>query len=335
VVFIAAVVLALVSGSCDSETSEKPIAQAPPTLLESLKVDPAGRAVVAKVNGTPVYGDCVKRQAEAHHLTREEALGECIDFELLAQAANQPQYIELPEVQEEGKQELVRAFIESEYPIRTAADIPESMIREYWDFVSPRRYNRPELRDIVFCRIPMPRGTAADSEESKKAGKFLTSIYQKLEKEEPIAKAELFTACYGDPESKERPYELAGIENLELKTFTPTPRSRYQEAFKTHIFDLKATQGSILPPLFTEHGWDLIVLTMVAPELSSTFEEAEEEMRKALFEEPVYADRRDALFESWFAPLAARHKVTRSFDNLPPAGPTLTTAAPPPSGAQP
>src|SRR5439155_20343050 len=42
---------------------------------------------VATVNGKPVWGSCVTAQA-AHATSKQDALKQCIDFELLAQEAN-------------------------------------------------------------------------------------------------------------------------------------------------------------------------------------------------------------------------------------------------------
>jgi len=46
-----------------------------------------GDAVVATVGGRPVWASCVAAQAARGTRTRRAALGECVDFELLAQAA--------------------------------------------------------------------------------------------------------------------------------------------------------------------------------------------------------------------------------------------------------
>jgi hypothetical protein len=47
----------------------------------------ADDVVVALAAGRPVYGSCVAAQAERGHLSRDAALRECIDFELMAQEA--------------------------------------------------------------------------------------------------------------------------------------------------------------------------------------------------------------------------------------------------------
>lgn len=324
----------IAASACDSETSRPASPRATSVLLDSLDVEPAGRSVVAEVNGVPVYADCVKRQAEAHQRTREEALQECIDFELLAQAAHQPRYLELPEVQEVGKQELVRNFIASRYPVRGPADIPMPLVRELWERISPRRYNRPELRDIVFCRIAPVKGEDAD-EQSQKAARFLRRIYDQFKTRKNIKSHELFGACYGDrdPESTApRPYEQAGVQGLELMTFSPTPRSRYQEAFRVPVFDLVKEAGTLTAPLQNEYGWDLILITRILPELKTEFADAEAEVRKALFEQPVYEDRRQLLFKGWYSPMEKRHKVARSYDNLPTGGPALSVGPTPPPG---
>ena len=323
--------------ACDFGTTEPAAPHEPRLLLHELVVAPAGRPVVAEVNGVPVYADCVKRQAEAHQLPHQEALGECIDFELLAQAADQPQYLGLVEVQEEGKQELVRKFIQAEYPVRTPADLPMALVRELWKQVSPRRYNRPELRDMVFCRMSLDENPGAQSEQSKQAEHFLRAIYDQLKSQKHLKKNDLFAACFGDPDPEStlpRPWKEAGVPEPKLRTFSPSPRSRYQEAFRATIFDGPEKAGMVTPPLLTEHGWDLILITLVLPEIQTDFAEAEAELRKALFEEPIYEERRQLLFERWYSPFEKRHQISRSYDKLPAAGPALSLQ-PSPRGAPP
>ena len=77
--------LALCAAACGSSSPPAQPAGPPAQLVAA----PAGASdgVVAHVNGRPVYGSCVSAQAAAHKLDAKGALRECIDFELLAQAA--------------------------------------------------------------------------------------------------------------------------------------------------------------------------------------------------------------------------------------------------------
>ncbi|HWU88103.1 MAG TPA: hypothetical protein VN253_12540, partial [Kofleriaceae bacterium] len=70
---------------------------------------PEGRedAAVASVNGRPVWGSCVAHQAARGAASREAALAECIDFELLAQAAEARGLAADPEVGEAARRAMV------------------------------------------------------------------------------------------------------------------------------------------------------------------------------------------------------------------------------------
>ncbi len=326
---LACACLAALACSSQSGTSAPP--QQSKALLQRVAEDPADRLVVAEVNEVPIYADCVQTQASAHALTREDALQECIDFELLAQAADLPKYLQEEDVQEKSTRELVRTFLASEYSLQSPDDMPDSLVQELWKAVSPRRYNRPELRDIVFCRIPLPKGTSVSSPPSKKASAFLQGLYEDLKDRSDLKKDDLFGACYGNPgklEDEVRPYQKVGIEKLDLSTFTPTPRSRYQPAFQERIFDGPQKVGMVLRPLFSQYGWDLILLTQILPKLETDFASAEPELRKALFEEPAYEAQRAALFNEWYATLEKKHRITKNFDLLPAAGPLAISASP-------
>ncbi len=315
---MAAALLAL--SACSSGSSSAPASVRSRAPLENVEEDASGRVVVAKVNAVPIYADCVQRQAEANHLSRQEALDECINFELLAQAAYQPKYLHTVEVQEKASQELVRAFVDASFQGSGAEGIPDSYVQRLWSSISPRRYNRLELRDIVFCRVHVPTGTTADSEESVIASAFLTGLYKNLKSRKDLTKTDLFTACYGDPEAPDselRPFQKAGIAKMDLSTFHPLPRALYDRAFRARLFDGPEVAGMVTPPLFTQYGWDLILITEVLPAIATDFATAEPELRKALVEEPVYEAQRTQIFDDWYGPLEAKHTITRNFDLLP------------------
>jgi hypothetical protein len=329
----------LLLAACGSGASEAPENAKVRAPLENVVEDSSGRVVVAKVNAVPVYADCVQRQAQAHHLSRAEALDECINFELLAQAAHKPEYLLTPEVQEPATQELVRAYVAASFKGSRAEDIPDEIVQQLWKEVNRFRYNRPEARDIVFCRVEMPEGASVSSDEYQKARAFFTKLYNELKTRTDLTETDLFMACYGDPEAPEtelRPFQRAGIETLTLNTFNPQPRNRYDSAFREHLFDGPQAAGMVTPPLYTRFGWDLILLTEIFPAIATEFAEAEPELRKALAEEPVYEPQRAAIFNAWYAPLEAKHKVTRSFELLPtdtsPLVPFAPTDSTPPAG---
>lgn len=328
----------VVIAGCSSESAPKAMHTGARAPIDELIEDPAGREPVAKVNGVAIYGDCVQRQAEAHGLSKQAALGECIDFELLAQAADDPRYLLLPEVQEPATQEMVRSFLSQNYPYGSAATLPDKLVKALWKQVSPSRYNRPELRDIVFCRIALPEDASAQSEEAKRAEAYLRGVYKQLKGRKELASDDLFAACYGPidlPEGEARPYEAAGIESLTLNTFSPRPRAQYDAQFHATVFDGPQVAGMVLPPLLSRFGWDLILLTQIIPAIATDYSAAEPELRRALFEEPVYETQRAQTFTEWYKPLELKHQVTLHLDAIPMSSSTLPTEASPPQDTAP
>ena len=311
VITIACTLLLAATAGCGSD-SRPAKRQANPISLDSLEAHPKGRSTVATVNGTPIYADCVARQALAHQLSRHDALQECIDFELLAQAANQPHLLAHPDVQEEGKQELVRSFIDARYQIRGPSDIPADLVQRLWDKINVPRYNHPELRNIVLCHIPLDKNQGPQSREYKIGETFLRGLYNELKHKRDLVENDLFAACY------ER-YEAAGVHDMKLTTFSLNPREGYDEKYQKAVFDGPERAGMVTAPFLTEEGWQFILITVVSDKLVTTFAEAEAELRQALFEEPVYEPKRQSLFDAWYMPLEEGKRITRSYDKLPTA----------------
>ncbi len=299
--------LPLILSSC-GQTDETPPQRTHSILLSDISPAPRGRTQVAQVNGVPIFDDCVVRQAMSSELTAQEALQECIDFELLAQEAQS--FVKDREVQERGKQELVRAFVTNTYPITNADDIPPEIVRKLWDLPPIRkRYQHPELRNIVFCRIPPPEGDAI-TKLDQTGFTFLQYIYEKLKGRTDLKEEDLFGECYPH-------YKEAGIPELVLNTFHLYSRAQYAQQFREAVFEGPQLAGMVLPPLKTQYGWDLILLTDVRPELNRSFGDAEKELRDALFTKPIYESWRTTFFDQWARPMEAQHTVQRFPDRLP------------------
>ncbi len=285
----------------------------PRVSVDSLRARVGTRTKVASVNGMAIYDDCVRTQAAAHSLSASAALQECIDFELLAQAA-QPHLLDQG-VQRAGKQALVREFIRQRYPVKEPKDIPIDAVTKLWNIVSTRRkYQHPELRRIAFCRIPLPADEPIASEASLRSKIFLESIYNVLKSKDHLKKTDLWEQCY--PVYKDK-----GIEKLELLIAKTAPRNGYETEFRSAIFDGPQTAGMVLPPLHTKYGWDLILLTQVRKERDTSFAEATPSLQAVLFTNPVYEGWRSSIFAQWCTPFEKEHTISRYAQNIP--SPTL------------
>ncbi len=299
--------LSLSLSSCGQEDTAPP-QRTHSILLGDVSTMPQGRTEIAQVNGVPIFDDCVVRQAKSSGLSAREALQECVDFELLAQEATS--FVSNSEVQKRGKQELVRAFVTGTYPILSADDIPLEVVRKLWNLPSTRkRYQHPELRNIVFCRIPPPEGDAT-TKLDQTGFTFLQYIYEKLKGRTNLIEEDLFGECYPH-------YKDEGIPELVLNTFHLYPRQQYAQQFRAPIFDGPQLSGMVLPPVKTSYGWDLILLTDVRPELNRSFADAEKELRDVLFAEPIYESWRNTFFDDWASPFEAKHDVQRFVERIP------------------
>ena len=314
-------------GACSSSATD--VAQRDPRTwqLQELQPDTPDDVVVARVNERPIFASCVSTQSQAHQIEKKQALQECIDFELLAQAADDAGTLHHPEVQAAGKRELVRSFVRARYEIRSPADLPESLVKQLWDQSNVPRYNHPELRNIVFCRIAITKGQGPESDEYKAAEKFLNQTYEKLRHRNDLEKNDLFAPCYEQ-------YEAAGVHKMELLTFRLTPKRGFQAAFRATVFDGPETAGMVLPPLYTQFGWDLMLLTEVKPAKETSMAQVDGELRKALFEVPVFEPKRDAIFQTWYAPFAKARHIEVHAESLPQSAPIATApTAPSPAGS--
>lgn len=279
-------------------------------------VAPPSDAIVATVNDRSIFASCVRIQAEAHNLSREDALQECIDFELLASAAHEAGTQADPDVQSAAKQELVRTFIEARYSLRGPEDIPADLVKKLWDQVNVPRYNHPELRAIAFCRVPLTAQQGPKSPEYKAGLAFLEGVYEKLRDARDLEKDDLFERCWKPH------YENAGVHELKLNTFKLNPKRGYMQAFRETVFGPQKP-GMVVPPVYSQYGIDLMLITNLIPEKTSTFEEVEPELRAALFEIPVYESSRDAVFETWYAPFAKARTISTHPERIPVGAPVL------------
>ena len=143
---------------------------------------PAGPddAIVARVDGRPVYASCVAAQARAHRVDRAAALAQCVDFELLAGVATRRGLTADPEVAEAGRAAAAVRLVDREFSARyrTAADLPASVmdpvLAQHAD-----RMDRPESRASWLVRLELDaadRGTPLEDA----AAKVFAAAYAKL-----------------------------------------------------------------------------------------------------------------------------------------------------------
>ena len=105
------VALLLAWGCGSSQPSVAPGGRPAPMAATRASADDA---IVATVNGRPVWGSCVANQA-ARGATKTAALNQCVDFELLAQAADKRGYAGDAEVARATHTTMVSELVASAY----------------------------------------------------------------------------------------------------------------------------------------------------------------------------------------------------------------------------
>jgi PPIC-type PPIASE domain len=226
-----------------------------------LVATPAGASdvVVATVNGKPVYGSCVTTQA-ARGATRQQALDECIDFELLAQSA--VAYASDPEVVLATRTALVSEVIAREYEQKftRSADFGEYYIRS----VDRNRSKivHGEARASAYLRVPLAKtATPAEDAAAKALAEELASV---------LAKERGLMAPHLDAFGK----QIIGTRGtLEFAVVPPYLDSGgLVPEYAKPLFavpEVGRTTGAVR----TTWGWDVILLTDLIPAANPTPEE--------------------------------------------------------------
>ncbi|MCG8416396.1 MAG: peptidyl-prolyl cis-trans isomerase [Proteobacteria bacterium] len=233
------------------------------------------RQVVAEVNGVPIYGDCVARQAAFHHLDRRAALAQCIDFELLAQEAQARGLGRHPEVVQAGKNELVRRFIDEYFTARfpDPDGTDRALLEELYNKHRQRRYYRPIYRHTRYARAGA-ENAAEGSAEDGAARALADEIYTALADKRGLTEEEFQRIAR----------EVAGDRTIQIGEPFAFPRVHQPpyhrgavEPFAAAAFAIPEV-GMVSPPTRTRWGWDVILLTAIDPAIDKRLDDAKEEL---------------------------------------------------------
>ena len=320
---LAALAALVLGAGCGGPREEETTGAAAPAVAH--RAEAAGRAVVATVNGEPIYDDCVRRQAQARGLPAEEALAECIDFELLAQEALRRGYQADPDVLLARRTEMVRELVAAEYVagIDDPADVPDEDVRWLWKSQLRHRYNKPERRAATYCRVPVSKKTPRDSEKDRAARAAAERIHRAMRGVRFTPRL-LVLACHLASGGRKVHATPAPTE-----PFSKTGRHDggfYSKDFARAAFAIEEV-GEVSAPTRTEWGWDLVLLTEIRPKERRSFEEAEAEIREQLVRHPETAPYRIQKFEQWIAPFMAAARI-EVFEDALGAEPALAGAGP-------
>jgi hypothetical protein len=221
----------------------------------------ADDVLVASVNGRPVYGSCVAIQASRHHVARDVALRECVDFELMAQTAEQRGLAHDPEVVQATRGALVDQLVATDYERAYAR--AEDFGGAWDDFIKKKqimnRLKHAEFRSSVFVRVPVAVKPPSDDPAAHQL-------------------ADRIAAALADERGLMTPHVLAiarqfaAFDNECTKTTTTACWSDVQLYSRHGLEDAYADAlwaipeiGRASPAVRTSYGWDVIVWTDVLP----------------------------------------------------------------------
>lgn len=275
----------------------RPHAAARAIVLPSIEARPTAPddAIVAKVDGRPIYGSCVAAQAAALHEDRTHALDDCIGFELLAGAAAARGVARDPDVIDGYRQALVGRFLDVAFrdAYRTFTDLPASL-RDPAFHNLEWRMHRPEYRFSVYVRATV--GEKATPADEQAAHALMDQIYARVAGRKDLFPDDLFAIAR----------EVAGPRAIEMLT-TPYGTGVDGPGDPTYtkpLFALGAV-GEVTPPSRTTWGWDLILWTDSLPAL----ETSADDLRAWMFPE-----LRRAWFERWIDDLAREANADIAID---------------------
>jgi hypothetical protein len=308
----AALVIAALCGAACGGRSEH---QAPPAPAATLRADPAGRTVVAKVNGEPVYDDCVARQAAGGARDLRAALDDCIRFELLAQEALRRGYLADPEVSEVRRREMVRGLVAADYAktMDEPTDVPAAELQVLWDKKLRKSYNRPELRRATYCRVGVKKKTPRGGERDMKGKAYAEQIHRAME---GLSFTPELLALTCNLASGGRKVKTTATSTAAFDHTGRAETARYALEFAAAAFSVDRV-GQVSKPTRTEWGWDIVLLTEIVPPIAMTLAEAEPEIREMLIRSPKTAEYRVRKFLDWFQRRAARAKIEVDDSALP------------------
>jgi len=298
--------LASLAAACTAcGTGEAPRAPSTEGAPVSLVEEPAGRAVVATVNGVPVYDDCVATQAEVLGIDARAALDQCVEFELLAQAAA-PRYATSRSVHDAQRREEVRTFLRRDFEPSSdePSDIPEAWVRDHlWSNRNIKiAYVHPEYRVAAYALAKFkPIGPkkiltpAHDAEMRKLAEDWDAAL-------PPVVDVDTLRAITKEV-AGDRPFDFLDSYNTPL-------RGRSVPEFADALFALKKP-GQRSGVVRSNYGYFIIMLREVMPAEDQSLAEALPDLR-----EKIYAQWRPRAFADFVETLVTKATIERHEDAL-------------------
>jgi hypothetical protein len=275
-----------------------------------------GDAVVAHVDGRPILASCVAAQSTHAGLSADDALARCIDFELLALAAERAGKASSREVVLATKTALASRAVEIGFE---AGFIKPADFGSAWARATDTRSSRSpiwqfqhdEFRASTYVRVPVPEHSSADVDATARAlanriadaaagerGLFGADLRAVAERITPLEACtpQSTKPCWQDVP----PFRVGGLDD------------RYAAA----LFALPEV-GRASAAVRSRWGWDVIAWTDVVPKAAPSPAELDAELLPLV---------QRAYFATWVTALA--HNMGLHVDVAPDVDAQLQTVAP-------
>ncbi len=208
--------------------------------------------VVAQVDGRPVWGSCVAAQAKARGLDAKAALRECVDFELLAQAAEKHGAATDREVATATRGALVNQLVAQAY--ESAYQHPQDFGDAWAKLASKNvwRIDHDEYRSSTYVRVPVADN--ATPEQDAEAHALADKIATALASEAGMMPQHFVALAQG----------IAGKVELKTEDVPPYIPRGLEKAYGAALFAIPEI-GRSSPAVRTKWGWDIVLLTEIIP----------------------------------------------------------------------
>jgi hypothetical protein len=251
----ALLVLAVLVGACSGSHAPPPAPSGPPAQMIA---SAAGDVQVATVEGRPVWASCVTAQA-ARGASKQDAIEQCIDFELMAVEAEKRGYAIDHDVVIATKTALVSELVAREFEDKFQR--PEDF-GTFWSKSLDKnagRFDHPEARGSVYARIVVPK-TAPPADDAA-AKRLIDELYAALANERGLMRAHVADIA-------KRVIGTRG--KLSVDEVAPDVRhGRLYDGYSAALFAIPEI-GRVSPPVRTPWGWDIILWSSVVPEVHAT-----------------------------------------------------------------
>jgi hypothetical protein len=239
----------IVLAACGSQTTPVPSPTGPAAAMQE-KAAPDD-VVVAMVNGKPVYGSCVTAQS-ARAKSRQDALDQCVAFELMAQEADARGIASDHEVAAATRTALVNQLVALDYEDKYTkpADFGATWNQLYAK--NKIRYDHPEYRGSAYVRIDLPEGAVDEN-----AHAIINEVAAALKDEKGLL----------PPQFKDLAERVAGARAKLSYAIVPpyTHISTLELTYADALFAIPEV-GRTSPPVRTSWGWDVVLFFDVIPE---------------------------------------------------------------------